>query len=190
MQGRPTREDIAAAFFLEYPALRDAVYLEWPDASVLDTDQIIGALAANLHRYRRPPGDGFRLWAQAWVRRQTRRFRFLVQMKTEFRRLIYAAATRAMYECIAQDDAVEVTDSEHALYEYLWEFPRKLDELMLPGTAKTSSRIYKKAATRERGRRKLITENHTTMRHRVNGTKREKRKKKVVEAPPEALSTL
>jgi len=149
---------VQRAYINGYANLESAIYDEWPGASVFDAESIMQALSASLHRYRREPGEGFTAWALAWVKRQARRYRFMAEIRAELPRLIYAAAERAMFCCPAEDDAVDVTDAEQALYLYLLTKPREIDSLMRPGTAKTSTRIFRLVKESERNRRKLMTD--------------------------------
>lgn len=154
---REASQSVQLAYVRDYAELEAAVFSEWNGATVFDGERVMQALAANLFRFRRSAGDGFTRWATAWVRRQARRYRFLAELAREYSKLIRAAATRAMYCCGAEDDAVDVADSEQALYSYLLANPRVLDALMRPGIAKASTRVYALAASRERGRRTLLT---------------------------------
>jgi hypothetical protein len=152
------KQSIQLAYIAEYSGLEAAIYDEWPHASVFDTEAIMAALAANLDRYRRAPGDAFMGWATAWVRRQARRYRFLAIIRAEFPKLIYSASARAMSGCPADDAAIGVADAEQELYAYLLENPRLIDSLMRPSKAKPSTRLYSLVRAGERNRRKLLTD--------------------------------
>lgn len=163
------KEFIRLAYVAQYSDLEAAIYDECPGASVFDADAIMQALAANLYRYRRAPGDGFTRWATGWVRRQARRFRFLTTIRAELPKLIYSASARAMYGCPAEDAAIAVADAEQALYVYLLTYPREIDSLMQPCKAKLSTRLYQLVRAGERNRRKLLTDRLHIVIDRVAG---------------------
>lgn len=145
-------EGIEKAFALHYKErdLQAAAYTEWPELTFVGADTIMAALAENLWRYRRPPDSRFLQWATAWVRRQTRRHRFLTELFTNNHQLVYAAIQRGLSKCPAQDWAVEPCDIESEIFIYLLTTPRVIDDLMKPKTAKSSSMLYKLASKHTR----------------------------------------
>lgn len=104
------RPDIAAEYVANRAELGALVYAEGPGLSIFDVEAILEALVAELHRYRRPPGPGFIVWATARVKRQARRHQFLTYTYTEHTKLLFAAITRSMFGCFADDWAVEPCD--------------------------------------------------------------------------------
>lgn len=152
----PQQSAIAQSYIQNFAAIKSAIYEEWPEALFYTEEAVMDSLAANLWRYTRPPGDGFVRWAQAWVRRQTRRYRFLTELNQNHRGLIYAAVQRAMFGSPAEDFAVEPCDNEADLYIHLLENPRKIDVLLKPDRAKPTTRLYGLTKSRQRAYRKKI----------------------------------
>jgi hypothetical protein len=150
------KEGVREAFTVHFGQLQSVAFEEWPELTTFGAEQIMSALAANLHRYRRPAGDGFVCWASAWIRRETIRHRFLTELFQKSHGLIYAAVMRGLYVAPGGDLAVEPSDNEADLYEHLLENPRKIDGMMKPKRAKTSTVLFALAKSRIRAYRSQI----------------------------------
>ena len=124
-------------------------------------EAVMSALAANLHRYRRPPGDQFLTYANAWIRREVRRRRMLNEIQTEHFKLLYAAFERGLYLSPAKDDAVEPCDHEQGLYLHLLTHPKKLDRMVAAKRAKPTTMLYALARSRTQGFRTFINDRST-----------------------------
>jgi hypothetical protein len=141
------RAAIHECFVANYGLFQSAAYEQWPGLSAFGSEQILNALAANLYRYRRPTGDGLIRWATAWVRREARRHRFLVEQFDKNWHLIAAAIQRSLHGPL-EDRAVEVKDHIADIRLHLLENPRKIDVLLKPKKAKSSSLLYRLAKDR------------------------------------------
>lgn len=153
------REGIPEAFTAQYGHLQQVAFEEWPELSIFGAEQILNALAENLHKYRRPAGPRFMNWASAWVRRETRRHRFLTELFRDHYALVFAAVNRGLF-LAPIDYADELKDHEFALYVHLLQNPRKIDALMKPKKAKMTSMLYALAASRTRGYRSRVSDRY------------------------------
>ena len=151
-----TRADVRMAFLNQHAQLKDAAFDEWTELNFDETERIMGALALNLWRYRRSVDERFTRWAMAWVRRETRRYRFLAELRTRYEQLIYAAVERGLYRSPAEDAAIEPCDHLSDLIIHLMEHPRKIDGLIAPQRAKSSTVLYGLMSSRTRAFRSKI----------------------------------
>lgn len=154
------RPGISDAFVSNYENLQSVAYSEWPELSAFGAEQILSNLAGNLCRYRRRPDHRFVEWAAAWVRRETRRHRFLTEMFRTNHDMLYKAISESLYRSSGEDLAVELQDYEAEVYTYLLQHPRKLDRLMHPKKAKPRTVLYALTKSRMRGVRSKIGDRH------------------------------
>jgi hypothetical protein len=149
------RPGISDAYIAHYGNLQSVVYEMWPKCTFGDTEAIMGALAANLHKYRREPGPCFLEWSLAWIRRETKRHKFLNQLFKKNDDLLFAAIARALFGA-SEDWAVEPKDLKAEIFLHLLQNPKKLNGLMNPRTAKPSSMLYKLTKSRMLGYRSKL----------------------------------
>jgi hypothetical protein len=148
-------------------ALSEAIAGEWPAYFVNDCNLILERFADSLWRYRRPVGDGqgFFRWATAWVKRETRRMRFLSELRSKFDELMFAAIVRALY-LAPEDLAIEPEDHISNLLVHLLQYPRKIDALIEPRRGKQSSVLFGLIKSRTRGYRKKLRDRRKLMEER------------------------
>ena len=155
------RDGIEQAFVLRGGEIQSAVFEEWPDIGPFEPERLMNSLAANLYRYRRPADERFVNWAQAWVRRDARRRKLLTEMLGRYRQLLIAAIERSLHKSAGEDWAVEVEDHIADLQVYLLQNPRKIDVILNPKKAKTTSVLYGLARSRMRAVRSKIKDRRT-----------------------------
>jgi hypothetical protein len=89
------------------------------------------------------------------------RHRFLAEISRDHHKLLYKAFDQALFQSPAKDFATEPCDLEAEFYLFLLTNPKKLDELMAPGNAKSTTRIFSKAKWRARGYRTFLNDRST-----------------------------
>lgn len=129
-------------------------------------NEALSRLSINLYRYRREPDEAFIRWACAWVQREVKRLAYIERIFTEFPKLVFAAASRSVGMSFVQDYALEPCDHEADLYVYLMEKPKKIDKMLLAGTAKDSTRLYRLVNSRTRGLKTKMNRRHAAIRNR------------------------
>jgi hypothetical protein len=166
------REGIQQAFFSNYGEICESIFEEWPDANtfafgVQSDEELMARLALNLHRYRRPADERFICWAKAWVRRETRRHRFLSEDFDKYFRLLLAAISRGLY-LAPEDWAVEPMDHLANIRLHLLENPKKIDGILAPEKGKSTSVLYGLARSRMRAVRTKVSDRHAKVVNRLD----------------------
>lgn len=161
MKASEIQEGIQHAFVKSYAEIESAIYMEWPELTFIGAGTIMAALAANLWRYyHQSPDERFTRWATAWVRRQTRRHRFITELFNGSHPLVYAAVQRSLFACLGEDWSQEPADHEADVYLHLLQYPRKIDALLKPIQAKPTTMLYALTRSRMRAVRSKLTDRH------------------------------
>jgi hypothetical protein len=153
---------VQEAFATGYGEIQNVGFDEWPELTAFDADGIMQELAANLWRYRRPADRRFIAWAKAWVRRETRRYRFLTEEFDRHFYLLLAAIKRGLYKT-PEDWAVEPKDYLADLRLHLLQNPRKIDGILNPKKGKSTSVLFGLARSRMRAVRDKLSDRRASV---------------------------
>jgi hypothetical protein len=166
------RGGVEQAFLCNYAEIRNSIYEEWPTANtfafaVHSDEELMARLAMNLYRYRRPADHRFICWAQAWIRRETRRHRFLSEDFDKYFRLLLAAISRGLY-LAPEDWSIEPMDYLADIRLHLLQNPKKIDAILAPEKGKSSSVLYGLARSRMRAVRTKVSDRHALVVNRLD----------------------
>ena len=161
--------DIRQAFLLNSEHLRSVAYEQWPSMAWYHTDDIMTNLSHNLTRYRRPADQRFILWASAWIRRETLRHRFFHEIFEDNHQLVYSAIQRSLFSCPAEDASREPCDHEADVILHLLQNIKKVDRIMRPEKAKSTTVFYSLVKSRMRGFRSLISDRRNIVDRHLRG---------------------